>query len=780
MIHKTESYDVAVCGGGLAGFCAAVAAARHGAKTVLIQDRPVFGGNASSEVRVPPHGAAAFHNYARETGIVSELLIEERAANHQVIFENGCINSVHDLTLYNMAVSTPNLTFHVNTSVFDVVMDDGSSGVQVLPEVKAGYAHRPACNTSRQLRAVLARVANAEMILRIEARQFVDCTGDGLLADLCGCEWRMGSEGREEFNEPHAPATPSLDTMGNSIHFMTRDMGRPVPFRAPDWAVKHEDPSFFYDQGRMAHDVRGGYWWIEIGVPWDTIYGAEDIRHELTKHTLGIWDWIKNKDPKTKEKAANYALDWIGQVPGKRESRRIVGRYFMTEHDPANKTVFEDEIAFGGWFIDLHTPGGLLAPTSEAASAEGYSEVSAYAQKSYAGPYGIPLRMLRSKDIDNLGFAGRNVSVTHAALGTVRVMATTALMGQALGTALALELQGRPEISTLQQTLLRDGCFLPNVPHQDPSDLARTATASASSEALLYGIGPESRSVSGGLVSWSDQVRGEIKGLPHRTGQLIALGSRDLKTLSLCLGNKGTNPLAVQARLVVLDHFWDYRSETGTILADGTLTVPPGSQHWVDWPLNLTNAQAGRYVRVDLFPHPDLVWHPSKSIEPGHGAMFEMGNNKMRLYRGAANLSFRLDPPQPSYSATNVLSGETRPHRFTNLWRSDPAQPLPQWLQLTWLQPVTFRHVELTFPGHLLREYHAYPPFFRDPQTPRDYTIEAWINGVWIELHVEKDNYQRHRRHVLKAPVTTTQLRVVIHSTNGDPSAALYEMRVYA
>ena len=776
----TETFDVAVCGGGLAGFCAAVAAARHGAKTVLIQDRPVFGGNSSSEVRVPPHGAAAFHAYARETGIISELLIAERAANHQEIFENGCINSVYDMTLYDLAVRTPNLTFHMNTSVFDVVMADGSHGVQILPEVKAGYAHRPACSTSRELRAVLARVANAETILKIEAARFVDCTGDGLIADLCGCEWRMGSEGREEFDEPHAPAAPSADTMGNSIHFMARDRGCPVPFQAPDWAVKHEDAGFFYNQGRVPYDVRGGFWWIEIGVPWDTIYGAEDIRHELTRHTLGVWDWIKNRDPKTMQKAANYALDWIGQVPGKRESRRIIGRYFMTEHDPAGKTVFEDEIAFGGWFIDLHTPGGLLAPTSEAASAEGYSETSEYAQKSYAGPYGIPLRCLRSKDIDNLGFAGRNVSVTHAALGTVRVMATTALMGQALGTALALELKGEQSVSALQQTLLRDGCFLPNVANQDPADLARSARVEASSEAVLYGIGPESLSVTGRPGHWGDRKRGEMKNIPHRTGQLIALGSKDLKSISLCLGNKGEHDLAVEARLVVLDHIWDYRAEGSGTLASGTLTIPPGDLHWIEWPIELTGAPAGKFVRVDLLPHPDLVWHASPALEPGHSAMFEMGNSKMRRLNGTPALSFRVEPPQPCYAAANVLSGETRPHRFTNLWRSDPRQPLPQWLQLSWPEPVTFQTVELTFPGHLLREYHAYPPFFRDPQTARDYTIEAWQDGAWRVLHNEKGNYQRHRRHILTDAVTTSRLRVVVHATNGDPSAAIYEIRAYS
>jgi len=353
MKSLTQEFDVVVAGGGLAGFCAAIAAARKGAKTCLVQDRPVLGGNSSSEVRVTPHGAAAFHAYARETGIISEVLIEERARNHETIFENGWTNSVWDLVLYDMAQTTPNLTLHVNTAVVAVVMEGvGRVDSTPLPETRLGFLHRPACAPSRKLEAFIGRVSNAEVELTLRGRYFIDCTGDGLVADLAGCEWRMGSEGRAEFNEPHAPVQPSKDAMGNSIHFRARDVGHPVPFTPPDWAVKHEDAGYFYEQGRKPKTVKGGYWWLEIGVPWDTIHQAEDIRHELTRHTLGVWDWIKNKDPKTRDLAANYALDWIGQVPGKRESRRIIGCYFMTEHDVQNKTMFPDEIAFGGWFLD--------------------------------------------------------------------------------------------------------------------------------------------------------------------------------------------------------------------------------------------------------------------------------------------------------------------------------------------------------------------------------------------------------------------------------------------
>jgi hypothetical protein len=127
-----------------------------------------------------------------------------------------------------------------------------------------------------------------------------------------------------------------------------------------------------------------------------------------------------------------------------------------------------------------------------------------------------------------------------------------------------------------------------------------------------------------------------------------------------------------------------------------------------------------------------------------------------------------------------VLSGVTRPHRATNLWRSSPGQPLPQWVELAWPRPQAVREVQLTFPGHLLREIHAYPPFFRDPQTPKDYTIEACVDGAWREVHVEKGNYQRHRRHVLAATVTTDRIRVVVQATNGDPAAMIHEVRVHA
>lgn len=771
MQQKIESYDIVVCGGGLAGFCAAVAAARHGAKTCLVQDRPVLGGNSSSEIRVLPNGAATFHTYARETGIISELLIEERTRNHQELFGMGSTNSVWDMVLYDMAVSTPNLTLHLNTAVEAVEMGD-----------------------SRQIKAVLGRVANAELRLRLEAALFIDCTGDGMVAVMVGCDWRMGTEGQDEFGEPHAPPEASDDVMGSSLLFRARDMGRPAPFKAPAWAVSYDDASFFYDKRHTPRPLTGGYWWMELSIPWHTIYDNETLRHELTRHVLGVWDWIKNKDPKLKDAAANYAFEWVGQVPGKRESRRIMGRYLMTEHDPLNKTVFEDEVAFGGWYVDLHTAGGLLAVDKEPTGAEGgHFQASAYMAKSYCGPYGIPLRTLIANDVDNLMMAGRNVSVTHAALGTVRVQGTTALMGQAAGTAAAtalkrhLPIQEVPDkaITDVQQALLRDGCFLPNTKNQDKEDLARYATVSASSEAYCTGVGPESRSDYGGMGIPDAQAlvnRHDSDRLHQRRGQWIAIGSDQLDEVAVCLSNLSDEVQIVEAELLEVDHIWDHRIESLKVLTKTQLELPPGRLQWLTWPLKLS-LPSGRYVRLDLGANPHVQWHTAGALEPGHPCAFQIGSDSMRgygaRYQTGWSMSFRVSPPQASYGPANVLSGITRPYSFTNLWRSDPEELLPQWVELSWPKSQTIRQVELTFPGNLFSEFDNYPPFYRDPQCPKSFSLSVCLKGTWQEVAQIDDNYQRLRAIQFDSAMLVDKLRLTIHATNGDRSAGLYEIRCY-
>ncbi|MFC3746219.1 FAD-dependent oxidoreductase [Paenibacillus sp. GCM10012306] len=755
MSSKSASYDVVVIGGGLAGLSAAIAAAREGAVTALLQDRPVLGGNSSSEIRVTPHGAGRFHAYARETGILTELAGADRANNHEQFHNNGWTNSVWDMTLYDLAVRTDNLTVYLNTTVQQV--------------------HR---HGERQITAVTGHILGAETDLRIEGKVFIDCTGDGTIAALAGNEWRMGSESRDEYGELHAPEMASSDTMGSSIHFRARDTGRPAPFHAPSWAASYDDPAFFYGHNRKPYDIRAGYWWFELGTPWDTIHDAETIRHELTRHVLGVWDWIKNKDPLTRDKAANYALDWIGQVPGKRESRRIIGRYLMTEHDVQQEVAFPDEVAFGGWYLDLHIPGGLLAPTSE---LPGAGEI--------ISPYGIPLRILIAKDIDNLMMAGRNVSVTHAALGTVRVMSTTAIMGQAAGTTAAIALQqgiAIPDIPTtaiakVQQTLLRRGCFLPNVTNADPLDLARSAEVTASSEDFLTTVepGPDADSLDIRRSQWVP-----VCGL--------------LEQVDMWIANSTDQPQTFSVELHRTEHIWDYSvngSHNGatdkrdtvsatSVLAFAQLTVPAAYTGWVQWQVQLDKRaeeafpQDG-YMRLDAFGAKELSWHRAASVHQGLPSASELESGRLRSHEDGRTMSLRVTPPQAVFGPERTTSGTSRPHRTTNLWRSAPGQCLPQSLELRWSKPQQIGTVELTFPGHLLQDLNRYPAFFREPNCPRDYSIEAWDGEGWRIAMEITDNYQRHVSHCLSEPLLAERIRVVVHATNGSTEASIYEIRCY-
>lgn len=774
-VTRSVRCDIVVCGAGLAGISAAVSAARLGATVCLINDRPVLGGNSSSEVRVQPQGAARTHGYARETGVISELLIEDRRRNHAEVFEAGWANSVWDLGMYDLVQRTPGLTLYLNTTV---------TGVDTI---------------DRRLTSVTAMTLGTETVTTFEARTFIDCTGDGVVAALAGCEWRMGTEGFDEFAEPHAPATASEDVMGSSILLKTRDMGRPVPFEAPPWAITYDDASFFTTGGRYPGDTRGGWWWLEIGVPWHTITDSEAIRHELTRHALGVWDWVKNRAPELRSGFENLALEWLGQVVGKRESRRIMGQYLMTEHDLLRTQPWPDEVAYGGWTIDLHTPGGLLAATSEPSAAAGYSLDSAAVAATHVAPFGIPLRSLIAKDLDNLLMAGRDISVTHVALGSVRVQATTAVTGQAAGTAAAVALDERIEpcdvvgkaVFRVQQQLLRDGVFLPGSRNRDPADVALRASVSASSTALSSGLGPDDEGVDGAMLTEA-RAHGDPADLLDRPrGQWIPVeagpGAAGISSLAVCVSNLSDRPRPVTARLRTVAHIWDYGHDTGDVIAEGTLSVPPGREQWSTWQLDQSadawptvERSAVRYLRLDLDAAEHVAWHRAGSVQAGALAGFTPAGGRMRRYGEGMTMSYRVAPAQRAYPASEVLTGVARPHASTNQWRSDPTESFDQWLQLTWPQAQEIGHVGLTFDGHLLGEYHRYPPGFVDPHCVRDYTVQVWQQDAWHPVVEVAGNYQTRRRHRLAEVARTDRLRVLVHATNGDPSAAIYEVRCYA
>ena len=403
--------------------CAAIAAARNGAKTAIVQDRPVFGGNASSEIRMWICGAHGAHN--KETGILEEIQLENQYRNASGNY------SIWDSVLWGKIAYQPNLTAFLNCSCTDAEMD------------------------GNRIVGIKAWQLTSQTWHGIRARQFIDCSGDSILAAVTGAEFRTGREGREEFGEDIEPVKGDGKTMGNTLLLQLRRTDGAQSFVAPRWAYKFERPEDLPHriQGVHAHN----FWWLEIGGLKDTIKDAEPIRDELMRIGYGVWDYIKNRAPE-RDEAADWALEWAGSLPGKRENRRCVGDHILTQNDVRGGGYFDDMIAYGGWSMDDHHPAGILYP----------GEPTVF--HAAPSPYGIPYRCIYSRNIENLLFAGRNISVTHAALSSTRVMGTCALLGQAAGTAAALckrhgcdprSLASGERLRELQSILQEDDCWLP-------------------------------------------------------------------------------------------------------------------------------------------------------------------------------------------------------------------------------------------------------------------------------------------------------------------------------
>ena len=475
-----KRFDVVVIGGGLSGVCAAVASARGGARTAIVQARSVFGGNGSSEIKMHIVGAGCHMAKSNnsETGILMELLLENKRRNPYHAFP------VWDSVLWEKVRFQENLESFLNTAVSDVEMEGDRIAVAVCYQ-----------NTT-------------ETAFRLSAGIFIDATGHGTIGVLAGAESRKGSESRREFGEPTAPEEANGYTMGNTLMFQAVDRGEPVRFVKPSWAygfseedLKHRHhyncSAAFADGGVFTEFKEGdakslpefstmdaGYWWIELGGDRaDIIAEGEEIRDELLKCVYGVWDHIKNCGD---HGAANYDLEWVGMVPGYRESRRLVGDYLLNENDVRGNRVFEDAVAYGGWPMDGHVPGGIMA-------------FRIYPSKIYNfdGVYTIPYRCFYSRNVPNLMMAGRDISTTKMAFGSTRVMGTCAVGGQAAGTAAALAVRhgctprelGTRHIAELQQTLLKEDCYIPGLSNSDPADLARAASVAATSH--IPGCGPE-------------------------------------------------------------------------------------------------------------------------------------------------------------------------------------------------------------------------------------------------------------------------------------------------
>lgn len=443
--------DILVAGGGMSGVACALSAARQGSRVILCQDRSVLGGNASSEIRMHIVGANSNRPTGdgilepRETGIIEEIRLENSMRNPQRS------TSMFDLILYEKCRGEPNLTLLLNTVV---------TGASV---------------EGRKIREVTAVRTSTEDIFRIRSQVYVDCTGDGGLGVAAGAGYLYGREDREAFGESLAQEIQDRKCLGSTILFMAKKHDSKMPYTAPSWARRFTEEDLKYRN--HGQNLEYGYWWIEWGGELDTIKENETIRDELLAIVLGVWDHVKNGGD---HGADHWALDWFGFLPGKRESRRFIGQHVLTQNELMESVPFHDAIAYGGWPLDLHPPEGVDA-----------SEEKPCTQHPLPYLYDIPLRACVSRDVDNLMFAGRNLSATHVAFASTRVMATCALVGEGVGMAAAFAVETGKEPSSLamdsgamhaiQQHLLAQDVYLIHRYPDKNTNLAQQAVISCSS-----------------------------------------------------------------------------------------------------------------------------------------------------------------------------------------------------------------------------------------------------------------------------------------------------------
>jgi len=494
MLNFVEKhYDVIVVGGGMAGISAALASAENGAKTALVHERPVLGGNASSEIRIPICGASASDRKPElnESGIVHSLILANKKVNDNFNY------SIWDAVLFDAIKKEENLTLYLNTTMFDAECE------------------------KNKVKCIKCYQMTTESRLTLSADFFADCTGNGTLSAFAGADFRTGSEAKAEYNEPHAPEIANNERMGNSIIFKAINREHPVEFVPPVEVMHFTEeqlkfrkhcapiPEEFKENAsseelKQLHDERCpsfAYWWLEIpGESDDIISEYEDIRDKLVSAVYGIWNHIKNEGD---HEADTYELVWVGMLPGVRESRRIECDYMLNENDVINNRRFEDKVAYGGWYIDNHY------------SLFEYDKKPAF-NYFFDGSFDIPYRSYCVKDFKNLFVGGRCMGATKLGMAATRVMGTCAVGGQAIGTAAAILSKNKEsdirniDIKTLQQTLIKDDCYLPGLVNEDEKDLAKNLVITASSE--LYGYSAQNivNGVTRKLGNNSNQWRSEI------------------------------------------------------------------------------------------------------------------------------------------------------------------------------------------------------------------------------------------------------------------------------
>ncbi len=387
--EKAGDFDFVVVGGGVAGTTAAISAARLGLKVALIQDRPVLGGNNSSEVRVHLGGRVSIEPFPALGEVVKEIG-PSRGGNAQP----G--DYYEDEKKMEIVLSEDNISLFINYRAYAVK------------------------TKGNKITEVHARHTENSKEISFTAPLFADCTGDGTIGVLAGADYTMGREARNEFGEPTAPETADKMTMGASVQWYSKEENIPSDFPVFQYGVIFNE--------KNSEKVTMGEWTWETGMNYDQITEFERIRDYGLLVVYSNWSFLKNFSSE-KEKYSKRKLDWVAYIAGKRESRRLIGDHILREQDLTGHVIYPDASAPTSWTIDLHYPD---PKNTEHFPENEFKSIAVHKPIHY---YPVPYRCFYSRNVDNLFMAGRNISVTHVALGTVRVMRTTGLMGEVVGMA---------------------------------------------------------------------------------------------------------------------------------------------------------------------------------------------------------------------------------------------------------------------------------------------------------------------------------------------------------
>ncbi|MDP3468525.1 MAG: FAD-dependent oxidoreductase [Daejeonella sp.] len=739
--------DLVFIGGGIAGTCGAIAAAREGLKVILVQDRPVLGGNASSEVRLWILGATSSmgnnNRWSREGGVLSEILIDN-------MYRNPDGNAIIlDTILLEKVKNEQNLTLLLNTAVYEVV----KSADDVISEV-IGFCSQ---NSTRYI---------------LSAPYFCDASGDGIVAFQAGAAFRMGAESKDEFDEGFAPDKEYGELLGHSIYFFTKNAGRPITFTAPSYALKDVSSIVKYRSYDIS-DHGCKLWWLEYGGRLDTIHQTEEIKWELWKVIYGIWDHVKNSGKYPE--AENLTLEWVGHIPGKRESRRFEGDYILSQKDVVEQREHQDAVSYGGWSLDLHPADGV------------FSDRPGCNQWHSKGVYQIPLRCMYSKNIKNLWLAGRIISASHVAFGSARVMATVSYSAQVLGLATQYclrngitpsNLANSEKVQELRQELMQRGHFIPGL-EPERTNLAHKAVLSASSEFILTEL----------------KADGTWQKLEYSTAQLLPVSPGD--QIKICFEIDAEESTSLRLQLRVSAKQINYTPEI--ILESREISVAAGmSTLSIDFDHIIGEEQ---YVFLCIIKNELVSVQTSKMFLSGTMMLMNRYNKAVATSGvqlppdgigidsfefwlpsrrpAAQNLAFKLSAALKPFSVSNLINGFCRPTNAANAWVADLIDANP-YVTLSWNKTVQIRRIVLFFDSdfdHPLESTLRVHPERVVPHTVRNYKI---LDAEGKLIFEKAGNYQNVNEVILDEVLSTSSIRIYLEHPSDNVPAALFEVQVFA